>query len=156
MHKAVLILGFLTASVAIEREAAAQTDPNSVGPAEQIDACGILVRVGNCVLFEGAGGRWFVPDTGRFDAGEAVRVVGLADPACVTICAAADGCVRGAVVLDPVSLPCGTPLPDFPGDICTGVAAGLSGLAVAGLWYTRRATERGRRSDRACGDATRG
>lgn len=103
---------------------------------QTIDECGVLVRVGSCVLFEGAGGRFVLADYGDYREGDLVRVVGTVDENCITICSEADGCVRGAEVFDPLVFPCGEPLPDFPGDVCTGVAggltlAGLSGLAVA-------------------------
>ncbi len=127
-------------ALGLASRAAAQADPN--GAAQSIDACGVLSRSGNCVVFEGAGGTWYIPDTGNFEVGDAVRVTGLADPGCVTICTLADGCIRGAVVYDPVTLPCGTPLPNFPADICTGVAGSLAGLAVTGLWLSRHRSRR--------------
>ncbi len=112
---------------------------------ETIDECGVLVRVGSCVLFEGAGGRFLLSDYGDYREGDLVRVVGAVDENCITICPEADGCVRGAEVFDPLVFPCGEPLPNFPGDICTGVAggltlAGLGGLALASRRLPRRRT----------------
>lgn len=133
MHHALRWLLCTAAFVA----APASAQDGDGGPRE-IDACGVLVQAGNCVLFDGAGGRWFLSDYGGFRAGDLVRVVGTADPTCITICAEADGCVRGAVVYNPAVLPCGTPLPSFPGDICAGVAAGLGGLALLGLSLAQR------------------
>ncbi len=107
-----------------------------------IDACGVLVRGSKCVLFEGAGGKYYIPDTGRFQVGDAVRVVGTLDRNCVTICQEGDGCIRGAVLYDPNVLPCGTALPNFPGDLisglCTTAAGALTTFTVIGLYLTRR------------------
>jgi hypothetical protein len=101
--------------------------------AQEIDACGVLVQGVECVLFETAGGAYLLSDYADFKAGDFVRVVGTADPSCVTICGDADGCVRGARVYDPLQFPCGTALPDFPGDICTGLAGTLLAGSAAGL-----------------------
>jgi len=132
----IVILPMLVLTSAV----AAQTDPNA--PQSQlIDECGTLVQGNGCVLFEGAGGRYVVVASGRFQFGDAVRVVGTIDPECVTICPEADGCIRGAVLYDPARLPCGTALPNFPEDIVTGVCSSLSAallaLAVVGLRATR-------------------
>jgi len=111
------------------------------GGMQPIDACGMLVQGHGCVLFQGGGGSYVVPDAGDFKFGDLVRVVGTVDPNCITICPDADGCIRGAVLYDPLVFPCGTRLPSFPGDLLTGLcetAGGvLIGLPLAGLWYTR-------------------
>ncbi len=121
------------------------------GGMRPIDACGVLVQGHGCVLFEGGGGSYVIPDAGNFRFGDAVRVVGTLDPNCITICPDADGCVRGAVLYDPLVFPCGTPLPSFPGDLLTGLCETLGGVLVAlplvGLWYTR---SRGPRSASPC------
>jgi len=108
-----------------------------------VDECGVLVQGESCVLFEGGGGRYVVPDTGHFRVGDAVRVVGTLDPNCVTICKDADGCIRGGTLYDPALFPCGTRVPQFPQDLvtgtCTAASAALLTLTLAGLWYTRRA-----------------
>lgn len=104
------------------------------------DECGVLVQGVECVLFEGGGGRYVLSDYGNFRAGDAVRVVGGLDTNCITICGEGEGCVRGAVVYDPVQLPCGTPIPSFPGDVisnvCTSLSGSLLGGAVMGIWLT--------------------
>jgi hypothetical protein len=109
---------------------------------QAIDECGVLVQGPDCTLFEGAGGAYVVPDAGGFKVGDAVRVIGTLDPACVTICTGADGCIRGAVVYDPAVFPCGSHVPSFPEDlitgICTAASAGLLALSLAGMWHTRR------------------
>jgi hypothetical protein len=110
---------------------ATSADAQSTGGTE-IDACGTLVRDGNCVLFEGGGGRYVLSDYGSFNVGDPVRVVGTVDENCITICNSADGCIRGAIVYDPAVLPCGTPV-NVPFDPCSGLSAGLMMLAVAGL-----------------------
>ena len=107
----------------------------------EIDACGTLVQGTHCVLFEGGGGKYYIPDYGRYRVGDAVRVVGTVDTNCITICSDADGCIRGAALYDPAIYPCGTAIPNFPGDIvtnaCTTVSGGLGSLAVVGMWLTR-------------------
>jgi len=109
---------------------------------QDFDACGVLAVGNGCILFEGGGGTYVLPDAGGFDFGDAVRVVGTLDPECITICDEADGCIRGAAVYDPAFYPCGSSLPNFPGDIitntCSSVGAALPAAALAGLWLTRR------------------
>jgi hypothetical protein len=139
MHRG--ILARLTLLVLLLTPAAwAQTDQNTTGPTE-IDECGTLVRSGNCVLFEGGGGTYYVPNTGNFKVGDAVRVVGTLNPNCTTICDQADGCIQGATLYDPAINPCGQALPNFPGDIvtnaCTAAAGSLLALTLGGLWLTR-------------------
>lgn len=116
---------------------------------QAIDECGTLVfSSSGCILFQGTGGMVYIPDTGRFRVGDAVRVVGTLDPTCKTICKDAAGCVRGAVLYDPAVFPCGQALPSFPGDIvtnaCTTVSTAVLTLTLAGLWYTRRRLTGGR------------
>lgn len=101
-------------------------------PAGPFDACGTLVSTGDCVLFNGGGGMFYVADTGRFRVGDSVRVVGTLNPNCTTICADADGCISGAVLYDPAVLPCGTPV-NTPFDPCSGVSLGLLGAGLATL-----------------------
>ncbi len=101
------------------------------------DECGVLVSGPNCVLFEGGGGRYVLSEYEGYAIGDEVRVVGSLDEACITICNEADGCIRGATLYDPAVFPCGTELPNFPGDIvdsaCTAASAALVGLAALGL-----------------------
>ena len=111
------------------------------GGMQAIDECGVLTRGSDgCVVFDAAGGSYVVPDSGRFNVGDMVRIVGTVDPACITICSNADGCIRGAVLYDPTAFPCGEPLPQFPGDlltgICAAVGASLPTLAAVGMWCT--------------------
>lgn len=109
----------------------------------EIDACGILVHSGGCVIFEGGGGRLVIaPQAAEgFAFGDAVRAVGTVDPNCVAICDDIDGCIRGAVLYDPAVFPCGARLPNFPGDIvtnaCTAATAALFTLTVVGLTAAR-------------------
>ena len=135
-----LRMTLLIAVLSLTGPAWTQTNDDTEGP-RAIDACGVLVQGAGCVLFEGAGGSWVVPDAGRFDFGDAVRIVGTADPDCITICPDADGCIRGAVLYDPLVFPCGTPLPSFPDDLVTGLCESLGGalvaLPLAGMWCTR-------------------
>ncbi len=110
---------------------------NEPAPVREIDACGTLVRSGNCFLVEVAGGRFLVTETGRFRAGDEVRVIGTLDESCITICADADGCIRGAELFDPEVLPCGTPI-GVPFDPCAGLSAALTMFSVVGLYLSRQ------------------
>lgn len=102
------------------------------------DACGTLVRVENCVLFDGGGGSYVLSDHGGYRVGDTVRVVGFLDEGCITICGAtADGCIRGAVVYDPAVFPCGTEI-NVRFDPCAGLGAGLALLSLGGLLLTCR------------------
>jgi hypothetical protein len=116
--------------------ASAQT---AAGP---IDGCGQLVQGATCVLVEVGGGRYVLTDFYGYRVGDAVRVVGEIDPDCITICADADGCIRGAVLYDPAQFPCGQPLPNLAADICTGVASGLTFPALALLLFAPRSWRR--------------
>ncbi|MBW7905833.1 MAG: hypothetical protein LC135_11415 [Phycisphaerae bacterium] len=116
--------------------AAAQT---AAGP---IDDCGQLVQGATCVLVEVGGGRYVLTDFYGYRVGDAVRVVGEIDPDCITICADADGCIRGAVLYDPAQFPCGQPLPNLAADICTGVASGLTFPALGLLLFAPRSWRR--------------
>jgi len=117
------------------------------GGMQEFDACGVLLAGAGCALFEGGGGTYVVVNTGDFQFGDTVRVVGTLDPDCITICPEADGCIRGAELYDPAVFPCGTSLPSFPEDIITGVCStvstGLLTLTLAGTWLTRRRAGRG-------------
>ena len=112
----------------------------------EIDACGVLISGGNCVMFSGGGGNYVLSDYWNYRVGDAVRVVGTVDPACATICGSADGCIRGAVVYDTAVLPCGTPLPSFPGDLlsglCSAVSAAVAASTAGGLLLSCRAGRR--------------
>ena len=126
-------------SAALAAMAAAQSDAN-VPAGQAVDTCGTLVRSGNCVLFEGGGGSYYIPDTGKFKVGDAVRVVGTIT-ACENICTAADGCIAGATLYDPAILPCGTKLPNLPADLvssaCSAVSGSLLILIILGMRFTR-------------------
>ena len=103
------------------------------------DACGTLVRGVECVLFEGGGGCYVLSDYAGFKVGDAVRVIGTLDKACVTICQEADGCIRGAEVFSPAVFPCGTPV-SVEFDPCSGLSSALLGLPLLGMWFCRRRT----------------
>lgn len=133
--------------------ASAQTTDDTTPRA--IDDCGVLVRGTDCVLFEGGGGSWYIADYGNFRVGDVVRVVGTADPTCITICRDADGCVRGAVLYDPAVYPCGTPIPsldDLGGavvdSICTAASGALATTALVGMFVTRSGRYNPRRAKR--------
>lgn len=116
---------------------------DTAGDGQQaFDACGQIVQGVNCAVFEGGGGTYALAEFGGFDFGEPVRVIGTLDPNCVTICAETDGCIRGATLYDPAAFPCGTDLPDLPGDLisetCSATALGLSGLAALGMCFAPR------------------
>jgi hypothetical protein len=119
-----------------------QQNDNSDLRFQPFDACGVLKQGGGCILFEGGGGTFVLPDAGGFEFGDLVRVVGTRDPECVTICHDADGCIRGAAVYDPTVYPCGSTLPNFPDDIvtdaCSSLGTALPAAALVGLWFTSR------------------
>ena len=59
------------------------------------DGCGVLVQGVECVLFEpDTGGLYFLTNTGNFNVGDHVRVRGLMNPDCVTICMQGNGCIE--------------------------------------------------------------
>jgi len=59
------------------------------------DGCGVLVQGVECVLFQAdAGGLYFLANTGNFNVGDHVRVRGLLNPDCVTICMQGNGCIE--------------------------------------------------------------
>ncbi len=70
---------FLVAWFAASRTASAQTP---------FDGCGTLVQGVTCPkLFQAdSGGTWLLGEYGTFQVGDYVRVVGLADPGCITFC----------------------------------------------------------------------
>ncbi len=106
----------------------AASGQTSDGP--DFDACGLLVRGAECVLFEGGGGRYVLSSfDDDFTIGDLVRVVGTLDENCATICSDGDGCIRGARLFDPFIFPCGTPI-EVPFDPCSGLSAGLLPLLV--------------------------
>lgn len=113
------------------------------------DACGVLVQGGNCVLFEGGGGRYFLSDYGTYRVGDAVRVVGTLDPGCTAFCNDFDGCISGAVVYNPAVYPCGTDIPgkaDLVTGLCEAATGALTGVIVGGLWLTRKTGRKPARS----------
>jgi hypothetical protein len=141
---ATLAFALLASSLACSQTNDNQTQQNDNGGLrfQLFDACGLLKEGNGCILFEGGGGTYVLPDAGGFDFGDVVRVVGTLDPECVTICTDADGCIRGAAVYDPTVFPCGTDLPNFPDDIftnaCSSLGTALPAAALVGLWLTRR------------------
>lgn len=136
-------IGFVTVGLLLLSSPLFAQSTDDTTPHE-VDDCGTLVRGVDCVLFEGGGGRYYLADYGKFRVGDTVRVVGTADPTCITICADADGCIRGAVVYDPTVYPCGTPIPSL-GDlggavvnsICTAATGALGSAALIGMFMTR-------------------
>ncbi len=132
----------LPLSLLLVGAASAQTtQPAPSNPTlEEIDACGVLVSRGGCVLFEGGGGAYVLSNYGGFRAGDSVRVTGFINDNCVTICGEADGCVSAAEVYDPAILPCGEPIraiEDLPGELCSLAAGALTAGTAAGLAFTR-------------------
>lgn len=132
---------------ALAASARAQTTQPSI---QEIDACGTLVQVGRCVLFSGGGGNYVLSDYGDFNIGDAVRVVGTVNTNCTSICSEADGCVQGAIVYDPIALPCGTPIPDLQTDLanasidalCNAASGAIATAGLVGMALTRRSGHR--------------
>lgn len=142
MLRACRLLPLLIGPLALAQSEGQATDTGS----SDFDACGTLVRTQDCVLFDGGGGRYALSNYGRFQVGDAVRVVGTLDPSCVTICGQADGCIRGALLYDPVQYPCGTNIPSLSEDLlpslCATASGALGSIATGGLWLARRGHHR--------------
>ncbi len=138
MVRTAVILAALAGRLAVAQSDGTTTQPGS----SDFDACGTLVRTQDCVLFDGGGGLYYLSDYGRFQVGDAVRVVGSLDDSCVTICGEAQGCVRGARLYDPAQFPCGTDIPSLSEDLlpslCATASGALGSLATSGLWLARR------------------
>ncbi len=81
---------FLVAGLASSRAAQAQTP---------FDGCGTLVRGATCptLFLADSGGTWLLSDYATFQVGDYVRVVGIADPGCFTICQQG-GCIGGNTI----------------------------------------------------------
>ncbi len=63
-------------------------------PATGFDDCGELVEGVECVLFQSDNfGLYLLDDNGPFGVGDRVRVTGILDPGCFTICLEGDGCI---------------------------------------------------------------
>jgi len=70
------------------------------------DGCGLLVQGVECVLFQAdppaerasAGGLYVLDNLGSFQVGDYVRVRGVLNPDCVTICMQGDGCIKHTVI----------------------------------------------------------
>ncbi|MBN1804515.1 MAG: DUF3160 domain-containing protein [Sedimentisphaerales bacterium] len=59
------------------------------------DDCGKLVQGIECVLFKpDSGGLYLLTNLGNFQVGDYVRVRGILDTSCATICMQADGCIE--------------------------------------------------------------
>jgi len=59
------------------------------------DDCGVLVQGVECLLFKADGGGLYVLDnTGDFNVGDRVRVRGVLNPDCVSICMQGNGCIE--------------------------------------------------------------
>jgi hypothetical protein len=75
---------------------------NVIGPC--FAECGTLVQGVECVLFETDGGdRYLVSNRGLFEVGDRVRVEGILDPSCATVCQETDGCVNSNVIASPIA-----------------------------------------------------
>lgn len=59
------------------------------------DGCGVLVQGVECVLFKAdIGGLYVLDNMGNFNVGDYVRVRGLMNPYCITICMQGNGCIE--------------------------------------------------------------
>ncbi len=147
IHKQFATVRFGSAAARLMLAAAALSEAGATARAQSpartpFDACGVLISDGTCVLFEGGGGRYYLPEYGddSFRVGDAVRIVGTLDPGCTAFCNDFDGCISGASAYDPAIYPCGTELPNLQVDIingvCDSVTAALMGVIAGGLWLT--------------------
>lgn len=63
------------------------------------DGCGLLVRGVECVLFQAdAGGSYVLDNLGSFQVGNDVRVRGVLNRDCATVCMQGDGCIEHTVI----------------------------------------------------------
>ncbi len=59
------------------------------------EGCGVLIQGVECVLFQAdTGGLYVLDNTGDFQVGDRVWVLGVLDTDCITICMQGDGCIK--------------------------------------------------------------
>jgi hypothetical protein len=59
------------------------------------DDCGVLIQAVECVLFQAdTGGLYLLNNLGKFQVGDHVRVRGILNPSCVSICMQGNGCIE--------------------------------------------------------------
>jgi len=64
-------------------------------PSAYFDDCGVLVQAVECVLFQpDTGGLYLLNKLGKFQAGDHVRVRGILNPSCASICMQDNGCIE--------------------------------------------------------------
>ena len=64
-------------------------------PSAYFDDCGVLVQAVECVLFKAdKGGLFLLNNLGKFKVGEHVRVRGILNPSCASICMQGNGCIE--------------------------------------------------------------
>jgi len=64
-------------------------------PSAYFDDCGLLVQAVECVLFQpDTGGLYLLNNLGKFKVGNHVRVRGILNPSCASICMQGNGCIE--------------------------------------------------------------
>jgi len=64
-------------------------------PSAYFDDCGVLVQAVECVLFQAdTGGLYLLNNLDKFQVGDYVRVRGILNPSCVSICMQGNGCIE--------------------------------------------------------------
>ncbi|MDT8301708.1 MAG: DUF3160 domain-containing protein [Sedimentisphaerales bacterium] len=64
-------------------------------PSAYFDDCGVLVQAVECVLFQpDTGGLYLLNNLSKFKAGDHVRVRGILNPSCASICMQGNGCIE--------------------------------------------------------------
>lgn len=110
------------------------------------DMCGTIVQGVTCpLLFEDTNGLlWVVDDTGPFGIGDVVRVIGTADPGCISICNQGNGCIFSNTIgaCGPIATsycfcaigPCGNDDPDAGCANTSGSGATLDATGSASVF----------------------
>ncbi|MGD2094523.1 MAG: hypothetical protein PVH77_05900 [Phycisphaerales bacterium] len=63
------------------------------------DSCGTLIQGVECILFQpDTGGLYLLDNLGSFKAGDRVRVRGVLDPNCISICMQGNGCIENNTI----------------------------------------------------------
>ncbi|MGD8787741.1 MAG: DUF5818 domain-containing protein, partial [Phycisphaerales bacterium] len=63
------------------------------------DSCGTLIQGVECILFQAdTGGLYLLDNLGSFEAGDRVRVCGVLNPDCISICMQGNGCIENNTI----------------------------------------------------------
>jgi len=97
--------------------------------------CGTLVRGVECVLFHAdSGGLYVLEDLGGFGVGDRVRVSGIPDPFCFTICMQGDGCITQNTISDCSDQPWWWPPPNIKIVPQNPTSSDVIEITLSGQW----------------------